>query len=55
MQKIYEVLIVGGGASGVMAAVELVSENNAINGENVIILEKSDRLLKKLSVILSIK
>ncbi|MBO5927266.1 MAG: aminoacetone oxidase family FAD-binding enzyme [Clostridia bacterium] len=50
MQKIYEVLIVGGGASGVMAAVELVSENNAINGENVIILEKSDRLLKKLSV-----
>ncbi len=48
MQKIYNTIIVGGGASGLLSAVELVSGDNAFNGEDVIILERNDRVGKKL-------
>ncbi len=48
MQKIYKVAIVGGGASGLMSAVELLSGKNALDGQDVIILEKNDRVGKKL-------
>ena len=48
MQKIYKVAIVGGGASGLMAAVELLSGKKSLRGSDVIILEKNDRVGKKL-------
>ncbi len=48
MQKIYNTAIVGGGASGLMSAVELLSGKDALLGEDVIILERNDRVGKKL-------
>ena len=48
MNKIYQTAIVGGGAAGLMAAVELTCGNNAINGEDVLLLERNDRVGKKL-------
>ena len=48
MQKIYRVAIVGGGAAGLMSAVELLSGANAIKGEDVVIIERNDRIGKKL-------
>ena len=48
MNNIYEVAIIGGGASGLLSAVELLSGNNALSGEEVIILERNDRVGKKL-------
>lgn len=48
MQKIYKVAVVGGGAAGLTCAVELLSGKNALNGEDVIILERNDRVGKKL-------
>ena len=48
MQKIYNVAIVGGGASGLMAAVELLGGKKPLRGSDVIILEKNDRVGKKL-------
>lgn len=48
MNNIYEVAIIGGGASGLLSAVELLSGNNALSGEQVIILERNDRVGKKL-------
>ncbi len=50
MQKTYKALIIGGGASGLISAIELVSGENALDGSEVIILEKCDRVAKKLSV-----
>lgn len=44
----YEVIIVGGGASGVISAIELSRGKNSISGDNILILEKNDRILKKL-------
>ena len=46
--KIYNTIIVGGGTAGLMTAVELASGSNNLNGEDVIILERNDRVGKKL-------
>lgn len=48
MNKLYKVAIVGGGASGLMCALELLSGDNSLKGEDVIILERNDRVGKKL-------
>ncbi len=48
MQKLYNTIIVGGGASGLLAAVELVSGDNAFKGEDILLLERNDRVGKKL-------
>lgn len=48
MQKTYKAIIVGGGAGGLLTAVELTSGKNALKGEDVLILERNDRVGKKL-------
>ncbi len=48
MQKTYKVIIVGGGASGLMCAIELLSGAFALKGEQIAILERNDRVGKKL-------
>ncbi len=48
MNKIYQTAIIGGGAAGLMSAVELVSGSNALNGKDLVILERNDRVGKKL-------
>lgn len=48
MQKIFKTAIVGGGAAGLMSAVELLNGNNALSGTEVIVLERNDRVGKKL-------
>ncbi len=48
--NVYEVIIVGGGASGVISAIELSRGKNSISGDKILILEKNDRILKKLAV-----
>lgn len=48
--KKYKVVIVGGGASGLACAVELTRGKNALLGSDVLILERNDRLAKKLTV-----
>ena len=49
MEKIYSVVIVGGGAGGMLSSIELASGIDAISGEDIAIIEKNDRLGKKLS------
>ena len=48
MNKVYQVAIIGGGASGLLCAIELLKGNDALKGEEVIILEGNDRGGKKL-------
>lgn len=48
MQKNYNTIIVGGGASGLLSAVELVKGNDGFLGEEILILERNDRVGKKL-------
>ena len=48
MQKTYKAVIVGGGAAGLLCAVELLSGSDALSGEDVLILERNDRVGKKL-------
>ena len=48
MNKIFKAAIVGGGASGLLCAVELLSGDNRLKGEDVVILERNDRVGKKL-------
>lgn len=48
MQKIFKTIIVGGGAAGLLAAVELLSGSNCLKGGDVLILERNDRVGKKL-------
>lgn len=48
MQNIYKVAIVGGGASGLMTAVELLNGDFSLLGKEVVILERNDRVGKKL-------
>ena len=46
MNDVYSVAIVGGGASGLACAVELI--NCGVSGKEIVILEKNDRVGKKL-------
>ena len=48
MQKIYRVAIVGGGAAGLMSAVELVYGKDSFSGKDIVIVERNDRVGKKL-------
>ena len=48
MQKIYQTAIIGGGAAGLMTAVEVCRGDFSLCGKDVIILEKNDRVGKKL-------
>lgn len=48
MSKIYHTAIVGGGAAGLIAAVDLLRGKNCILGSDVLILEGNDRVGKKL-------
>ena len=48
MNKLFKVAIIGGGASGLFSAIELLTGENAFRGEDVVILERNDRLGKKL-------
>lgn len=50
MNKIFKVAIIGGGAAGLMCATELLSGENALSGKDVVILERCDRVGKKLVV-----
>ncbi len=47
-KKIYKAVIVGGGASGLMTAVELLSGDNALSSSDVLLVERNDRVGKKL-------
>lgn len=49
MNKIYRTAIVGGGAAGLMSAVELLRGEKALLGQDIIVLERNDRVGKKLS------
>ncbi len=48
MSKLYHTAIIGGGAAGLMTAVELLLCDNKLNGKDIIIIEKNDRVGKKL-------
>ncbi|MBQ6727878.1 MAG: aminoacetone oxidase family FAD-binding enzyme [Clostridia bacterium] len=48
MNKIYKAAIIGGGSAGLLCAVELLSGENRLTGDNVVILERNDRTGKKL-------
>ena len=48
MSKFYEVAIIGGGSAGLMCAVELLRGDDALSGQDVLILERNDRVGKKL-------
>ena len=48
MKSNYKVVIVGGGASGLLCAVELLRGKNALLGSEILILEGNDRVGKKL-------
>lgn len=46
MNKIYSTAIIGGGASGLISAIELL--NNGVNADEIVIIEGQDRVGKKL-------
>lgn len=48
MNKIFKTAIIGGGAAGLLCATELLSGSYALNGNDVVILERNDRVGKKL-------
>lgn len=48
MNEIFKVAIVGGGASGLLCATELVRGKTALSAGEVVVLEKCDRVGKKL-------
>ena len=45
---VYKTAIIGGGASGILSAVELTRGENALKGNEVVILERLNRIGKKL-------
>ena len=48
MNKLFKAAIIGGGASGILCATELLTGEDCLNGEDVVILERNDRVGKKL-------
>lgn len=48
MNKIFKVAIVGGGSSGLFCATEILSGQGGLSGKDVILLEATDRVGKKL-------
>ena len=48
MSKVYKSVIVGGGAAGLLCAVELLSGKDAFSCSDVLVLERNDRVGKKL-------
>lgn len=50
MNGYFKVAIIGGGASGLMCACELIKGENRLSGEDIVIIEKNDRVGKKLLV-----
>lgn len=48
MKKKYKVIIVGGGASGLLSAVELTNGCDGLKGDDVLLLERNDRVAKKI-------
>ena len=48
MNKIYKAAVIGGGSSGLLCATELLSGEDRFNGDDVVILERCDRVGKKL-------
>ena len=48
MRSDYQVAIIGGGASGLLCAVELLRGKNAINGKDVVVFDGKDRVGQKL-------
>ena len=48
MKNNYKAIIVGGGASGLMCAIDLLRDENCLLGQDILILEKNDRVGKKL-------
>lgn len=48
MNKIFKVIIIGGGASGLLCATELLRKDNAFSGEDVLLIERLARVGKKL-------
>lgn len=47
-KKIYKVIVVGGGASGLVSTIELLSGKDALSSSEVLLLERNDRVGKKL-------
>lgn len=50
MNKIYKTAIIGGGVSGLFCATELLSENSPFSGDDILLLERNDRVGKKILV-----
>ncbi len=48
MNNTFKVAIVGGGSAGLLCAIELLSGDSALLGEEVVVLERNDRVGKKL-------
>ena len=48
MNKIYKVAVIGGGAAGLLCAVELLSGADAFRGEEIAVIERNDRVGKKI-------
>lgn len=48
MRNYFKTAVIGGGASGLITAIELLSGDNALKGEDVVVLERNDRVGKKL-------
>jgi predicted Rossmann fold flavoprotein len=48
MKIVYRVAIVGGGSAGLFSAVELLNGENRLRGQDVVIIERNDRVGKKL-------
>ena len=48
MRNEYKVAIIGGGASGLLCAAELLSGKTPFSGDEIIVLERNDRVGKKL-------
>lgn len=48
MRSDYRVAIIGGGASGLLCAVELLKGDKSLKGTDVVVFEKNDRIGKKL-------